>query len=572
MKKVLKKVLCTVLLVAFLMTAIIGCGNAGTGVSETTRAGETQQAATTQAEAESLEPITFTAFSSDTGLNIKWGEDPVSRKITELTGVTLDIEYLVGNLNEKIGVMLASGDYPDLMLSVTHENIAQLSQAGVLVPMEEYIDKYGENVKKIFGDKIGAMKSEIDGKIYGFNREFNGQPTKSPVNMQIQYAMLKDAGYPKITTLDDLYALIKNYKAKNPQYEGKDTIGLAAWGASWGFNTTFGNAALRASGFQDDGNFYIDPDTLQSKYGLTTEAAKLYLKWLNKMNREGLFDKDSFVQKDEAFQAKLISGRVLAASNAWWNIEQAEAALKKAGKEDRCYAELPVYVSQEAADKSRISYYDPFGSWKSVITTSCKDPERAFKFFDKMWSEEMQVLCNWGIEGESYTVGNGKREMKPDYLNGYFTDDTYMSRTGIKAYYYWSCGPVFKDSTGQYLDPFTAPEIEASQYTAMDKEVLHAYNPDAITWIDLSPKPQASEYGFAWKATLPSDSEGAISQNKVENEIRVNAVVKMVEAKSDEIFESEWQSFLKQCKDAGIEKREQELNDALKTRMELWYK
>jgi putative aldouronate transport system substrate-binding protein len=469
--------------------------------------------------------------------------------------------------------MLASGDYPDLMLSITHENIAQLSQAGALVPMDEYVEKYGTNIKKIFGDKIGAMKSEIDGKIYGFNREFGGMPTKSPVNMQIQYAMLQDAGFPKITTLDELYALIKNYKQKNPQYEGKDTIGLSSWGASWGFNTTFNNAALRTSGYQDDGNFYINPDTLESKYGLTTDAAKLYLKWLNKMNREGLFDKDSFVQKDEAFQAKLISGRVLASSNAWWNIEQAEAALKKAGKEDRVYAELPVYVSQEAADKSRISYYDPFGSWKSAITKNCKDPERAFKFFDQMWSEEMQVLCNWGVEGESYTVdASGKRTMKPDFLNGYFSDDTFMSRTGIKAYYYWSCGPVVKDSTGQYLDPFTAPEIEASQFTELDKTVLHAYNPDAITWVDLAPKPQASPWGFAWKLTLPSDSEGAIAQNKVENEIRVNAVVKMVEAKTDEVFENEWQSFLKQCKDAGIEKREKEINDALKTRMDLWYK
>lgn len=587
MKSVLKKLACFVMLFAMLGVLLAGCTGTTTTPATTTK-GETSQTTTAGTSAEgttaategttaaettvNTEPVTFTAYTSDSSVNTKWGQDPVSQKITELTGVTLDMEFTVGNLNEKIGVMLASGDYPDMLLSINNENVAQLQQAGVLVDVEPYIEPYGTNIKKIFGDKIGAMRSEIDSKIYGFNREFGGMPTNSPVNIQIQYAMLKDAGYPKIKTLDELYELIKNYVATNPTYEGKDVIGLSAWGASWGFNVTFNNAALRASGYQDDGNFYINPDTLEAKYGLTTDAAKLYIKWLNKMNAANLFDKDSFVQTSEAFQSKIISGRVLVASNAWWDIEPAEAALRKDGKDDRCYAELPIYVSEEAAANSRINYYDPLGSWKSVITTNCKDPERVFQFFDTMWSEDMQVLCNWGIEGVSYDVdASGKRVMKPDYQSGPTNDDMFASRTGIGAYYYWSTGPMYKGTDGQYLNPYTVPEIQAALYTDLDNEVLHAYNPDALTWVDLAPKPLPSPWGFAWKLTVPSDSEGAIAQNKVENEIRVNAIVSLVEAKDDTEFEDKWQSFLTQCKDAGIEKREAEITAALKTRMELWY-
>lgn len=568
------------LLVLLLVATLLGCSTSGnttgTTAADDTTTADTDTAPDTVAEdsqAKEVKPITFTAYTSDSSVNTKWGADPVSQKITELTGVTLDMEFTVGNLNEKIGSIIASGDYPDMFLSINNENVAQLQQANALIDVEPYLDAHGVNIRQIFGDKIGAMRSEIDGKIYGFNREFGGMPTNSPVNMQVQYAMLKEAGYPKIQTLDELYELMKTYMADHPTYEGQETIGLAAWGASWGFNVTFNNAALRAAGYQDDGNFYIDPDTLEASYGLTTEASKLYFKWLNKLNSEGMFDKDSFVQTSEAFQAKVISGRVLVTSNAWWDIEPAEAALRKDGREDRVYAELPIYVSEEAAANSRISYYDPMGSWKSVITTSCEDPERAFQFFDTMWSEEMQVLANWGVEGISYDVdSDGNRVLRDEYVAGPTNDDMFASRTGIGAYYYWSTGPMFKGSDGQYLNPYTAPERSAKLYTELDNEVLHAYNPDALTWVDLAPEPLPSPWGFAWKLTLPSDSEGAIAQSKVENEIRVNAVVGLVEAGDDAEFEARWTDFVEQCAAAGIAKREEEITEALKTRMELWYK
>jgi hypothetical protein len=59
-------------------------------------------------------PITFTYFLGDPGDN-----PPEKRKIedmiTEKTGVTIKYEKVVGDLDQKLGVMIASGDYPDLI-------------------------------------------------------------------------------------------------------------------------------------------------------------------------------------------------------------------------------------------------------------------------------------------------------------------------------------------------------------------------------------------------------------------------------------------------------------------------
>src|SRR5690625_2501916 len=65
-----------------------------------------------------LEPITFTVFDSDT--NSDWVDDmdtPIGNKIKEDTGVTLKPEFDIEGGETKIPLMVASGEYPDLIVS-----------------------------------------------------------------------------------------------------------------------------------------------------------------------------------------------------------------------------------------------------------------------------------------------------------------------------------------------------------------------------------------------------------------------------------------------------------------------
>jgi putative aldouronate transport system substrate-binding protein len=182
------------------------------------------------------------------------------------------------------------------------------------------------------------------------------------------------------------------------------------------------------------------------------------------------------------------------------------------------------------------------------------------------------VLVNWGVKDVNYTVdGSGKRTMKPSEITAQKSDSNYRQKTGVGLYSYWTSGAGVKDSNGQYFNPFLAPEIEASGYTAIEKETIAAYNPSALTWANLYPAPQTSEWGFAWKLTLPSDSEGAVAETKINDEIRGKAFYNMITAASDDAFNSQWDSFAAACDKAGIAKREAEITSALKTRMELWY-
>lgn len=526
------------------------------------------------AEAPAPEPITFTAMSTSNGTYPAWGEDPISAEITKRTGVSLSIEYNLGDgFVEKLGMMLAAGDYPDMFLSVDNTHISTMVQAEALLDLSPYLETGGENIKAIMGEQVGTMRSESDGKLYGFNKNFGAIPTDPLVAFQVSYALLQEFDYPQIDTLDQLADYVRQYIEKYPEYNGLKTVGFLTTGAGWTFNIGFNNSALVAAGFQDDGNYHINPETMEATIGIRTPQAKAYFKWLNGMAKEGLFSLDSFSLDNKGLETEVSKGHVLVAIAPQWMVEPAENNLKNvSGTPERMYAKLPIYISEEAKANSQVSYYDPVGSWKSVITDNCPDPQRAFDFFDAMWSEEMQILTNWGIEGMHYEVDeNGKRVLMDWVIEQQRTDPDFSSNTGVGLYGYWSCGSLAVDSTGQYFMPFSNPEYKAESYDPVTKEVLARYNPDAVTWKDLFPEPQISRYGFAWKMILPAESEGALAETKVSNELRTKYIYDLVVAQSDAEYEQIWETFVQKCVEAGIEKREAEVTQALKTRMELWY-
>ncbi len=509
----------------------------------------------------SRKPVTFTALLSDSNARINWDKSEICNEITKRTGIKLDLEILKGDLSSKVSTMIASGSYPDILLSIDNDSVSLLAEANALFPLDQLIESKGTNIRKVFGDDINFMKNVTDNKIYGLNREYKGISARSEAMFFVQYDMLIKAGAPKIKTLDDLYNLMKNYKLKNLLFKGLDTLGLSFWGDSWGMNVTVNNAALRAGGYQNDGNYVVD-NNLNVKYGLTLPSTKIYLKWLNKLYLAGLLDSDAIVQGREKFVEKVSSGRVLVATTENWDMGDSEAALRKSGLNDRCYAQIPVYISTET--DSEISNYNPFGSWKSVITRDCKDPVRAFEFFDEMWSQEMQILCNWGIDKVHYDIKDGKRVMKKSILDASISDPNWKSNTGISIFNMWSYGENYKGTDGQYIVPFgTTDELYDAQ-DVITQNVMKMYG--ITSWKQLCPTPKPSKWGFVWNLSLPQNTEGAFAESKVNNDIRRKYLPQIILANNDNAFNENWNQFVESSKRAGINVRENEISQILKKR------
>lgn len=517
-----------------------------------------------------LEPITFTVFDSDT--NSDWVDDmdtPIGNKIKEDTGVTLKPEFDIEGGETKIPLMVASGEYPDLIVS---KGAGQLVDAEALIDLAPLIEEHAPNLKEMLGDGINRLKwSKDDPSIYVLTTSpVDNQPMTPGYGAWIQHAVMKELGFPEINTLDDLKTIIKDYIKLYPEIDGQPTIGLTMNTDSWRIQAAFLNSGFMMTGASDDGEYYVDPDAYEATLHYRRPVEKEVFQWWNEMNAEGLLDPEMFVQKNDQFEAKLASGRVLATIGPDYLMYGAQEALREEGKLDRMYGIYPVTLNEDFVSHAYQSNGLQAG-WGISISKDCEDPVRAIKFLDYLASEETQIMLNWGIEGEHYDVVDGERVISDEEWEKRNSDKDYLKKTGIGytfARYAPRYGDGVLDSTGQ---PFTVStrEIAIQNQTDIEKEVLAAYGVEL--WKDLFPQMDefpVKPWGAAYNISIPANSElQGLNQRALD--LTKQMVPKAVLASPDK-FDDEWDSFMDALEKANIEKAEQQYSELIKDTVELW--
>ena len=403
-----RKVVSLMLVSAMVAGMLAGCGSdsgssKGGSSTETGSAAEASSSGETADDADDKSPITFEYFNAD-GKNGNW-DNPVAKAITEATGVTLDVSYPVasqGDAKEDVALMIANDEYPDMIYA--KGSATDLYQAGALIDMTDLIEKYGPNIKKMYGAEMEKLKwSQDDPGIYQLSYAGVNQKTLTTGgSCQIQWAALKENDYKYPKTLDEYEKMIKSYLAAHPKTEdGLDMIGITMSASDWHWMITLGNpAGLIADASPDNGQWIID-DEYNVHYKHVTDEEKEYFKWLCRMYNEGILDPNFATQTDDDYIAKVASGRVVAITDAEWHYSQCEATLVADGKVDQTYVGLPVTLREDQVEKALL-YQGTTVGWGIGITKSCEDPVRAIKFLDYLCSDEGQILYHWGIEGENY--------------------------------------------------------------------------------------------------------------------------------------------------------------------------
>jgi len=559
----LKKIMTLMMVMTVLASFFSGCSKEEATVETQT----SQEGSETTLNA----PITFSYWSADTtaGQLDDGYKSPVSQEIKRLSGVTLEKEFVIGDPREKLSFMAASGEYPDLIYALEYSNI--IVDAGGYVRLDELIDQYGPNIKKLYGEDLARLRYSMeDPSIYFLGLPTVGQVRYEPeLGFQLQHDVVKSLGYPKMETLEDFEKAIQAYVDKNPTIDGKPTIGLSLLADDWRIKISVTNPAVASTGGPDDGEWFYDTKTGTAAIHLMRNDEKEYFRWLNHMNAIGLLDPESFIQKYDQYQAKIAEGRVVALADAKWEYVDAEVSLKAAGMPERTYGMYPLTLndSYTFADFRPVGYSGGYGVG---ISTSCKDPVAAIKFLDWMCSDEAQILARWGIEGTHYQVVDGKRTFFPEVFKQMNEDANFATETGIGIYSWpWpGYGQGALDKNGDYYSP-TYEETIINAYSEPEKEVLAAYG--ATMWKDLYPAEtefEKSPYGVLWQINIPSDTEAAVVMAKYD-EITAKRIPEAVLATPSE-FDERWDSYMQELKDINISLLETEFNKLIDEKIQLW--
>lgn len=454
-----KKRIGTLLLAAALTAGMLGgCGNGGeSGGSQAAGNGETG------GDSGTGEPIELTFYNAD-ATEDSWA-DPVALALTEATGVKLKTDYPVSSTDQKVALMIAEQNYPDMIYA--KGDAGSLIEAGALIDLTDLIEQYGPNIKKMYGDELDKLKySQEDPSIYQLSSyAMGGTSYKNSGTAQIQWAVLKENDYkiPKDTA--EFEEMLRSYLAAHPTTDdGLERIGLTLSAADWHWMITLGNpAGYIAEGAPDNGQWLIDKD-YNAVYKFRSEKVREYFKWLNKLYNDGILDHEFATQTHEDYIAKIASGRVVSLFDTDWDYADGEKILIADGKLDQTYAGLPLTMDENTKAPSLAPQGLTTGQGVG-ITTACKDPVAAIKFMDYICSDEGQVLVNWGIKDVNYFVDEeGHRYRTEEETAEADSNKDYAKNTGVgfHAYPFPTYGNGVVDSTGSTYTPQSKETVTAS--------------------------------------------------------------------------------------------------------------
>jgi putative aldouronate transport system substrate-binding protein len=510
--------------------------------------------------------ITFNVFVRDPGM-APAKTNPVLKKITQLTGVTINYEFLVGDLNQKIGVMIAGEDYPDAIFC--GDQNTKFIDAGAFIPLETKLKKY-PNLSKHYAPYLKYMTAK-DGHIYNL-QIYNVYRKPAPIfengasGFYMQKAVIEENGYKIPHTLDEYFDMIEKYKAKHPDIDGVKTIGFEVLCDGWR-DFCLRNPAQHLMGASNDGDVIVDQKTYTASFYQTTDTAKTYYKKLNEEFQKGIIEAETFTQNYDQYISRLSTGAVLGMFDQYWDFNYTAGNVLRTDKKfNRTYISVPI-ANPGVKDSYLDAPSDTIDGINGIgITKKCKNPDRLLAFFEWMMRRDVSDYLLWGVEGKDYKkVGTNDKALTAERRA--ITQDSAKQRdlTGnTLTNYSPKVDGLWED--GSPAAPRWSPaefKASSSEYDIKFLTALKINYPAQI----LSPPVKRAAYYPVWALPIP-DGSAAKTANTALNEVTKKYYPRLIMAKPAE-YDALWEKFLEEFKASNPQPYLDEVNKLIKERMSI---
>lgn len=346
-----------------------------------------------------------------------WKKNKFTDWLEKRTNVKVDFRVIGGgggsgsqDLMTKVNAMIASGDLPDAFMltqqtagsGFSHAQLQLYGQQGLFVPLNEIIDKYCPETQQFFKDypDSRAVYTEPDGNIYtmpNMNDAFHTHVGDNRVF--INKPWLEKLGFDVPQTLDEFEQLLRAYKSKDPNGNGKkDEIPFLANDSGHTFDMF-----IMGSFMYNPGRPWIIRDGDQLDVAFRQDGWRQGLRYLSKLYREELIDKQSFTRTLE--QTQVLGNKkppVIGAirSYYWGGFIDIDQADPKAAYLD--YVCLPTLKGPDGNRTAAWDYYLHFNVGNFVVTKASKIPEIAAMWADSQLDLDAILRAYIGPEDESW--------------------------------------------------------------------------------------------------------------------------------------------------------------------------
>jgi putative aldouronate transport system substrate-binding protein len=471
------KVIPTLLLASAVVIA--GCSSSDPGTGSTAPGTDKQAAAPAG-------PVKFSmALGANKNKVAQNSKDINNEKyILELekrTNVDLDLKVLQDeSYRDSLGVMLASGDIPDVMhvqqgMLPLDPSMGGAVEAGIFKPLNELLKKHGPNLMKQIPQ--GAWDEvSVDGKIYAIP-QFLSQASRR--GLVVRKDLLQKYGIATPKTVDDFIGMLRTMKEKGHSVPYGARTGFAYSQSIFGaYDVMFGNNMFEKQG-----------DQIVPKFADVENMTKALQTWKT-MQDEGLIAPDWTSHGGSERGKNIDAGKTVA-----WEIN-ASAVLSDEEKLKKIFpeAQLEIIPSPVGPDGKGGNMLYSETLRLSYLNAKLSDEKAAaiIKFFDWMLTEEGENFFAFGIEGEDYTKdASGQITLAPldneEKLNQNSFRLGWVKLVGNMAFEEKSL--KIKPNGQKVLDAMKVIEKEGREGISFLKP-LDAYSkdPDIIPGFDMAPK------------------------------------------------------------------------------------
>ena len=340
----------------------------------------------------------------------------IFKRLEEQTNVHVNWRTIQGDQwGDKISLEMANvKTLPDFVFNAGFgdTDLLKYAKQGVIIAVEDYIDKYMPNLQKVFeqAPEYRTMCTDENGHIWAFpwieQLGYEKTAIQTVGNMSfINKDWLDFLGLDMPTTVDEFEQTLIAFRDNADKLKAEFNIDGSIIPMSCIINDGDQDPCILINGF---GEGYGDPDrgrhiavTDEGKVicVATTEGFRKGITWLHKLYEEGLIDSEAFTQEWSTYVAKGKSGRYGVCFS--WDV----ANIAQVSMDDLIAGKSWVPLPALEADVRNItpqngSFTSGFDRGRCVITAACQNPALVCKWIDQMYDPFQSPQNNWGTYGE----------------------------------------------------------------------------------------------------------------------------------------------------------------------------
>ncbi len=412
-----------------------------------------------------------------------WGKDVVSQLMMERANVNVVLDKPSSDDNQKLNLMLASGsNLPDMIVyGKNNPAFPDMIEAGMLYSLDELIESYAPDFKEsAYYQYNWENIAYTDGNVYyipawSSPREFedSGVYIFGRNGYYMRGDMYEAVGSPKLDTLDELTETLQLVKEAYPE-----THALQLWNATGNPMDSTSGVIMFYYSMGGQFNYYWKDDATLSPY-FTSDLYKDALAYLNKLNSLGMINANDFSRTYDQLEVDGNNGAFFMGVGCLYECNDGNGTVGQ--NVEGAYYVPANFLSLNEGEEVLVPAALRAGGDGICVTTSCKDPEAAFRFIRFLLSEEGQTLALVGDKGVHWDwIEEGKSLNEIGEWKDLCGSDWSAWTNELGTYKYTWC-------VGDYYDCCFAWGLAGADEGRLKVYTMESYTRDSSPYEDILP-------------------------------------------------------------------------------------